>query len=107
MKVRFGHDRSVARVHKDIPAVETDAESVGLALVKGEKSRRLFVDKTIDLVRDKEYLQKFWLEVFNALADAGVRVEMAEIDQSEWQEVDFHPDVDVMKQIVFKNRPGK
>lgn len=104
MKVRFGHGRSVARVHKDIPAGETDAESVGLALVKGDKSRRLFVDKIIELVRDKEYLQKFWLEVFNALAASGVAVDVAEIGRDEWQEVDFHPDVDVMKQIVFKSR---
>lgn len=104
MKVRLGQDRTVARVHKDIPPGETDAESVGLVLVKGEKSRRLFVNTMIQLVRDKEYLQRFWLEVFNALAEAGVAVQVAEIDQSEWQEVDFHPDVDVMKQIVFKSR---
>ncbi len=104
MKVRFAHGRSVARVHKDIPKEETEAESVGLALVKGEKNRRLFVSKIIQLVRDKQYLQKFWLEVFNALAEDGVTVDVAEIDYKEWQEVDFHPDVDVMKQIVFRDR---
>ena len=106
MKVQLGHGRTVTRVHKDIPADNTDAESVGLALVKGEKSRRLFVDRIIHLVRDKEYLQKFWLEVFNALAESGVTVEVVEIGHDEWQEVDFHPDVDVMKQIVFKDRTG-
>jgi choline kinase len=103
MKVRFAHGRTVARVHKDIPGGETDAESVGLALVKGENSRRLFVSKIIQLVRDKQYLQRFWLEVFNALAEDGVTVDVAEISPDEWQEVDFHPDVDVMKKIVFKD----
>jgi len=103
MKVRFGRGRSVRRVHKDISREETDAESVGLALIKGEKSRRLFVNKIIGLVRDKEYLQRFWLEVFNALAGDGVTVDVAEIGPDEWQEVDFHPDVDVMKKIVFKD----
>lgn len=107
MKVRFAHGRTIGRVHKDIPVDQTDAESVGLALIKGEKSRRMFINTMVELVRDKEYLQKFWLEVFNALAESGVAVETAEIDQSEWQEVDFHPDIDVMKQIVFRSRPDK
>ncbi|MCP4685036.1 MAG: NTP transferase domain-containing protein [bacterium] len=103
MKVRFGRGRSVGRVHKDITGEEINAESVGLALIKGKNNRRLFVNKIIELVRNKEYLQKFWLEVFNALAEDGVTVDVAEIGPDEWQEVDFHPDVDVMKKIVFED----
>jgi L-glutamine-phosphate cytidylyltransferase len=103
MKVKFGDNRSVARVHKDIPMAATEAESVGLALVQGEKSRRLFVSKLITLVHDKNYHGRFWLEIFNALIEDGVTISATEIGHDEWQEVDFHPDVDVMKKIIFKN----
>jgi choline kinase len=98
MKVTFSDSR-VVRVSKQIPTEKTDAESVGLVLVKGKKSRRLFVDKVIELVREKEYLEKFWLEIFNSLSDDGVAIEYT----SDWREVDFHPDVDAMKNIILKD----
>ncbi len=103
MKVKFDSDKAVMRVHKDIPLSDTGAESVGLVLVKGAKSRRLFVNKILQLVTDKNYLNKFWLEIFNSLIDDGVTIATAKIEPADWREVDFHPDVDVMKSIVFKN----
>lgn len=103
MKVRFDSAREIVRVHKDIPLSKVDAESVGLALIKGDKCRRLFVSKIIQLVKDKEYLNKFWLEIFNSLVEDGVKVTTAEIEQKDWQEVDFHPDVDIMKKMILKD----
>jgi choline kinase len=102
MKVTFSDGR-VVRVSKQIPPEKTDAESVGLVLVKGKKSRRLFVDKVIELVREKEYLEKFWLEIFNSLSDDGVAIDYTTIEVNDWREVDFHPDVDAMKNIILKD----
>jgi len=102
MKVTFSDGR-VVKVSKQIPPEKTDAESVGLVLVKGEKSRRLFVDKVIELVREKEYLEKFWLEIFNSLSDDGVAIDHKSIEVNDWREVDFHPDVDAMKNIILKD----
>lgn len=102
MKVTFSDGR-VVRVSKQIPPEKTDAESVGLVLVKGKKSRRLFVDKVIELVREKEYLEKFWLEIFNSLSEDGVAIDYATIEVNDWREVDFHPDVDAMKNIILKD----
>lgn len=104
MKVKFDSGGEVLRVHKDIPIEDTGAESVGLALIKGKKSRRLFVNKLNQLVRDKDYLNRFWLEIFNSLIEDGIPIATAEIDKDDWQEVDFHPDVDTMKKIVFPDK---
>lgn len=102
MKVTFDSDGTMMRVHKDIPLSQVGAESVGLVLVKGKKSRRLFENKILQLVRIKKYLNKFWLEIFNSLIDDGVTISYATIESSDWNEVDFHPDVDVMKSMIFK-----
>ncbi len=105
MKVSFGSDGLIMRVHKDIPLAEVGAESVGLVLVKGEKSRRLFVNKILQLVKNENYLNKFWLEIFNSLIDDGIVISFLKIEPADWNEVDFHPDVDIMKAMIFKETP--
>jgi choline kinase len=102
MKVSRDGAGAINRIHKRIDNKEACAESVGLALIKGTRCRRLFVNKVLHLVRNKEYLDKFWLEVFNSLIEDGVPIASAEIKQADWQEVDFHPDVDVMRSIILK-----
>ena len=104
MKVSFGSDGLIMRVHKDIPLAEVGAESVGLVLVRGEKSRRLFVNKILQLVKNEDYLNKFWLEIFNSLIDDGIVISFLKIEPSDWNEVDFHPDVDIMKSMILKEK---
>ena len=102
MKVKLDRHKNVLKIQKDISAAETDAESVGLALIRGPKSRRLFQQKILQLVRVKDYLNKFWLEIFNSLVMDGLNIKVAEIAREDWQEVDFHPDVHTIRQIVLK-----
>ena len=101
MKVSLDSDGNVLKINKEIPKEQTDAESVGLTLVKGEKSRRLFVNKILQLVTIKRYLHEFWLEIFNSLIEDGITVQIARIEKKEWREVDFHPDVDSIKKMVI------
>lgn len=103
MKVKLADKDRVTKISKSISIEKADAESVGLVLVKGDKDRRLFVNKVIELVKNKEYLEKFWLEIFNSLIDDGIYISKAIIDKDDWKEVDFHPDVDAMKNIILKD----
>ena len=102
MKVAFDEEGNIKFINKAISLNETSAESVGLVLVKGERSRTIFVNKILNLVRDKEYLNKFWLEIFNALVNDGVGLKKVEIHAQEWREVDFHPDVEILKKLILK-----
>lgn len=104
MKVRLDGDRNILKVSKEISFSEAHAESVGLALVRGEKGRRIFVNKILDLVTRHEYLDRFWLEIFNSLNEDGIVTRTVSIDRSAWKEVDFHPDIELLRRmVVMKN----
>lgn len=85
---------AVLRVSKQLPDAESHAESPGLALVRGHRARTVFADHLERMVRQNGYLKKFWLEVFNHLADEGVHIDAWPFDgKTLWREVDFHDDV--------------
>jgi choline kinase len=100
MKVVVGDDSCVMRVSKQIPVAEANADSVGLVKVQGERHRRLFLETMEELARNPEYRNKFWLEIFNRLSDKGFPVTTVEIDRSHWKEIDFHPDIQNIRNMV-------
>lgn len=106
MKVQLDNAEHVQKVHKQIPLADTQAESVGLVLVKGKQHRQLFHQKICELVRKEEYLNKFWLEIFNALSQDGVTVVTRAITPDDWQEVDFRLDIEQAKQLISRNGSG-
>lgn len=93
-------DCVVSRVSKEIKNEEANCESVGLALIKGKRYQKIFRDNMESLVRDKVYLNKFWLENFNALHSNGITVMPFEIDRKKWQEVDFHLDLEEARKLL-------
>jgi choline kinase len=94
-------DGTISRVSKTIEDADTGAESPGLALVRGARSRRLFLNHLEELVRNREFLNRFWLEVFNRLYEKGVSVRPWSFDAGQkWQEVDFHYDVLKVKELI-------
>ncbi len=101
MKVLLFSDTSVKRVHKDIAPSCSMAESVGLVVVRGDKKRPLFIKKINDLVKDKSYLDRYWLEIFNSLIGDGLRVVTETIDKDDWREMDFHPDMEEIKKSML------
>ncbi len=97
-------DGLIEKVSKQIQGDKAGAESVGLTLISGEKYREIFKDNLEELAREPEYVQKFWLEVFNRMISKGVRVAPFEIDGKRlWVEVDFHGDLsDVIRGLMEK-----
>lgn len=91
----------VTRVSKLIDAEKSNAESPGLALVRGSKARKLFLENLELLVRDKKNINMFWLEVFNAMHDKGIPIYTWEFDgKTKWQEVDYHIDFNKAKDLL-------
>ncbi len=103
MKVTFLEDKLVKKVHKEIPLDKTDAESVGLAIVKGKRSRKLFQRKVVQMIKDEANINKYWLVIFNELVKEGIPVNTVEIAESDWREMDFHPDLKNLREMVFKD----
>ena len=100
MKVNLDNNNKILRVSKEIRL--GDAESVGLVKVSGEKFRKIYQDVLEELVKNKNYLNKFWLETFNVLANKGVEVNSFEIDKDKWREVDFHFVLPDIKELIKK-----
>lgn len=103
MKVILDNDEHAVRISKEITMDDVNAESVGLSIVAGEKYRRLYENKILELVRKEEYRNKFWLEIYNSLVDDGITINTFGIAPPDWQEIDFHPDVKVLKELILKS----
>jgi choline kinase len=100
MKVQLDPNGLVMRVSKEIIAAETDFESVGFVRVKGRMYRHLLRDKLMQMAHEEEYIGKFWLELFTQLHGSGVEVKPFEIKRHQWQELDFHIDLELARKFV-------
>ena len=100
MKVMLDKSGYIKYVSKRIPAEEANTESVGLVRVKGKIYRKIFSDKLKDLAHNKEFLNVFWLEMFNELTRSGFDIKTFDMTGKSWQEVDFHIDVGLARALV-------
>ncbi len=100
MKVTL-RDGFIQEVSKLIEPANTDAESPGLAIVRGEAARQVFRHRLESLMRRQEMLDRFWLEMFNDLVNTGTPVRSWMFPEgTKWQEVDFHLDLDVVRSVL-------
>jgi len=98
MKVILDENGKILKVSKEIE--KSNIESIGLAKIKGEKYRKIYQEILEQLARNKNYINKFWLETFNILGERGVEIQSFEIDKDKWREVDFHFDIKDLKQLI-------
>ena len=98
MKVKLDENKKIIRISKDI--TDGDAESIGLVKVSGEKYRKIYQEVLEQLARDETYIHKFWLETFNVLSNKGIEISSFEIDKNKWREVDFHFDLNNIKDLI-------
>lgn len=103
MKVIIGN-HGIEKISKSILNEEAHGESVGLSFVSGEKFIKIFRDTLEEVAKDKEYLNKFWLEVFNKISDRGGTIGHFEIDIDKWIEIDIHMDLKELLELIRDNR---
>lgn len=102
MKVKLV-DGFVSAVSKTIPTDTCQTESPGLVMVRGERARQIFVEQLEAAVRDDDNNNQFWLEVFNRMWSKGIVVKPFVFEaKHNWQEVDFHGDVKLMRQLLME-----
>ena len=105
MKIEFSDDKSVVKVSKDMLLQKAQAESVGLLLVRGEQQRQCFHRALLDAAKDKTYFNAFWQQVFDYVVASGQKITSFELPHDHWAEIDFHPDVELMKKALFGKLP--
>ncbi len=99
MKLIIEKDR-VLRIGKQIPENKANGESIGMIRLIGDGKE--WVVKTMEkMVRKKENLNVFYLEIFQELINQGTMMEYYEVDADDWAEIDFHPDLEDIRKEIF------
>lgn len=101
MKVCIDGPR-VTDVGKDIPVERANGESIGMMVFRG-LGLRTFQNRLDGMVRVEENLQLFYLAAFRELMREGHPVGFSECRPEDWSEVDFHPDLDLVRARLIKN----
>lgn len=91
----------IARIDKDLPLNEVNAEWVGICLVRGA-ARARFVDLMGHLIRDPRLREgpPHYLSLFQGLVDSGLPLEYLEIPSEAWAEIDYQKDLDFVRANV-------
>jgi L-glutamine-phosphate cytidylyltransferase len=103
MKVVIDGER-VVDMGKDIPLDRASAESIGMIRFSARGLRDL--QQTLhDMLRIEDNLQLFFPASLRAMIKNGYPIECMECDEDEWSEVDFHPDLQQMRQQLKESLP--
>lgn len=92
-------DGSVIKVGKDLDINITSAESVGMIKMSARGANIL--KETLDMmVKSGEYRNDFYLKALQNIMDRKIQVDYVKIEQSQWQEMDFHADLELINKLM-------
>ena len=91
----------VEKVSKKVPIEEANGESVGIIKFSGH-GPKIYTDTLEEMVRDPENLQVFYLKAIQQIIDKGFSVHHSVCNEHDWGEIDFHPDLKLIRQYVSK-----
>jgi choline kinase len=98
MMVMTTGDR-VVEVSKELDRDFANGESVGI--VKYSVLGQKILKNTIDtMLQNQDNHQHFYLLALQQIMDGGVPINFCEVDEDEWAEIDFHPDVTEVRNKV-------
>ncbi len=93
----------VEQVSKKIPAGEANGESVGIIKFTG-KGRQIYIDTLEEMVRDEENMNAFYLKAIQQIINKGYPVNYSMCKPDDWGELDFHPDLVLIKQYLRRSK---
>ena len=96
MKVLLSEDRRVTHISKGIDPAEAAGEYIGVALVSAQAATAVVGALEATWRRDTTL---YYEDGFQALADAGGRLEPVPIGEVDWVEVDNHADLERARSI--------
>ena len=91
----------VIEVSKKIPLERANGESIGIIRYAGAGARAMR-DMLDAMVRRPEGKEVFYLEAIQRLASQGFPIGSVDIDPSLWSEIDFHPDLELIRNNVMR-----
>jgi L-glutamine-phosphate cytidylyltransferase len=101
MKVIHG-DGKILEVSKKVAIAQTNAESVGIIKFSG-RGRKIYTDMLEEMVREPENMNVFYLKALQRIIDKGYPVHYSMCQESDWGEIDFHPDLMQIRRFIKHN----
>ena len=100
MKV-ISQDGKILKISKRIPVAEASGESIGMILFTGT-ARSYFMSIMDQMVREEQSKQIFYLEAIQRMIDSGYPVYEKLCSPEDWAEVDFHPDLNLVRENMMR-----
>lgn len=93
----------VHQVSKKIAMDKANGESVGIIKFTG-KGRQIYIDTLEEMVRDDENMNAFYLKAIQQMINKGYPVHFSMCKPDDWGELDFHPDLVLIKQYLRRSK---
>jgi choline kinase len=93
----------VLRVSKKIDSKEANGESIGI-IKYINKGPKIFVDMLDQMVRDLQNRNLFYLQAVQNIIDKGFKVHYSMCKETDWAELDFHPDLKLIRTYLSRNK---
>jgi choline kinase len=97
-------NEKVVDIGKDIPLSKSNGESIGMIRFS-ERGLRDLQQTLLAMFRVEENLQLFFPACLRKMIQDGYPVNYLECNEDEWSEVDFHPDLQQMRQQLSESLP--
>lgn len=89
----------VQKVGKRLDLAEVNGESIGMIRFS-RRGARILCETLDQMVRQPENRSVFYLAALQRIIDSGVPVESHECAPDDWAELDFHPDLDLIRSNI-------
>jgi choline kinase len=93
-------DGVLRRIGKDLPTDETNAESIGMLLFRGD-GPRLFRERLDAFVRTGRASRSWYVSIIDDMAAAGL-VRTRPVDGLRWAEIDYASDLEAAGELVAR-----
>ena len=93
------HDGLVKEVSKQIDPAKANGESVGIIKFSGH-GPQIYVNILEEMVRHSENKNSFYLKAIQEIINKGYLVHFSKCKPGDWGELDFHPDLMLIREYV-------
>lgn len=93
----------IVEVSKKIDPTKANGESIGM-IKFSNKGPKIFTDMLEVMVRDPQNRNLFYLQAIQNIIDKGFKVHYSICKETDWAELDFHPDLKLIRTYLSRNK---
>jgi len=93
----------IVEVSKKIDPIKANGESIGM-IKFSNKGPKIFTDMLEGMVRDPQNRNLFYLQAIQNIIDKGFKVHYSICKETDWAELDFHPDLKLIRTYLSRNK---